>query len=233
MGTRAILFFIGLFLVATLPTVDAGEKRCGVGDHLVPFHNERDEDGYLGAYRKCWQEKLLVTPGEVARFIYLPGLVGEETSLSIYRIRREKKANHYAVTATQASKRLWSFFTPGGNLPGRPEDVPITRGDAEIPESTALAVRALWMTALGDARKPPSSNVISLDSSTEIYSAVDEHGQLRTAKGPDVFGPKTKRLFEFTYSLMEYIDAKPARQKQQVEKIRKEADELRRAFERR
>lgn len=228
MRTRSILLFVGLSFV-TISAIDAREKRDQTDDHLVPFSDRGDDSGYLRAYRKCWQRKLLVTSGEVARFVYLPGITGEETSVSIHRTRRVGKSTDYAVTATKASKRLWGYFTLGASPMGRADDVPIIRDDTPMPAATAIAIHALWMAALKNAREPTARNILLIDSSTEIYSAV-ENGRLLIAKAPIDFGPKTRRLAEVTNMLLAYVDAKPTRRAKFDEELRKEAESLERAF---
>ncbi len=86
------------------------------------------------------------------------------------------------------------------------------------------------MTALRGMTKEAPNNSILLGSSTELYSTVDDGGCLLIGQNPVILGPNTTRLLELTHLLVEYTDAKPARQKKLAKTIAKEADALCRAF---
>src|SRR5437762_3040587 len=75
-------------------------------DYLVPVQKEA---GSGAAYERLWRQKLLVTNGELARFVGLPGNVGEETSVSVYRRTDKSGGYKYWITVTQASSRLWNM----------------------------------------------------------------------------------------------------------------------------
>lgn len=124
MKTRWWLLYLAFSFGGSFAAAAAFEPRDGKGDRLTRVNNPEDVGGSLEAYRTFWQKKLLVTPGDVARFVWLPGLTGEESSMSIYRANKAGEPNHYVVTGTYASKRLWSYFTPGARL-GRADSAPL------------------------------------------------------------------------------------------------------------
>src|SRR2546429_9559832 len=88
-----------------------GGAGSSVADHLVPVEEANNTQSPESAYRKLWEQKLLVTPGEIARAVHLPGNVGVETAVSVYREESTKKPS-YRVTATQASRPLWDCVAP-------------------------------------------------------------------------------------------------------------------------
>ena len=192
-------------------------------DHLVPVEAESDQ--LQKRYRAYWQRRILVTRGEVARFVSLPGLAGTETAISIYQVRRTGASRQYAITATQAQESLWSYFTPGTQKASRRDDVPIVRVDAAMPESLAKVVHEVWIAMLRRV-KPADPHVISLDSTSELFSATDAYGRKLSGRIPAEFGPNTRRLFQITGLLQEYVDGRPEARPRVAKDIEREAATL-------
>ena len=183
------------------------------------------------AYQKVWQQKLLVTPGNVARFVGLPGNVGEEAAVSIYRDAGKKggKPGGYWVTVTQASKRLWDYMPGTGVKPSiDPMTVPIERCDLPLQESTAFAIRDVWLTMLAQTRPEPKSESISLDSSTKIFSVSDSTGRTLRGQGPSriIHGGNISMLIHLANSLIEYCNVPEPRRAEKARKIEKDASDL-------
>ena len=172
-------------------------------DHLVPIEKTI---GLSATYEQLWRQKLLVTSGEIARFVGLPGTLGVETAISVYRDpgKKESLPGNYWVTATQASQRLWNCIQPGAKGQIDPNMIHIVRCDAPITESTALAVHKIWLTMLSQARPQRSSNRILVDSSREIFSAVDNEGKVWQAQNLNSPSENTKMLIDMALSLLEY-----------------------------
>ncbi len=71
----AAVFYIGF---SHKPAASSGD------DHLVPL-SEYDlaKTGSGTEYRKLWQQKLLVTPGNIARFAHVPGFAQPEAAVCV------------------------------------------------------------------------------------------------------------------------------------------------------
>jgi hypothetical protein len=189
-------------------------------DHLVPV---KEASGLSAVYRKVWERQLLVTPGEIARFVSLPGTSDVETAVSVYRKPGKNKSlpGDYWVTATQASKSLWRAVESKSD----PRKTPIQRCDAPIPESTALAVHKAWMAMLVQT-KPRQASGISVDSSQELFSAAKSDGAI--LEGESSSNPKQniKALIDIALSFMGYCDAPVGKRPKIANKIEKTASNL-------
>ncbi len=195
-----------------------------VDDHLVPVEKADNAQSPESTYRKLWQQKLLVTPGEIAKSVHLPGNVGVETAVSVYREESAKKPS-YRVTATQASRSLWDCVAPDAKERVNPDSIKIVRADAPLPESTAIILGKVWLAMLLQMRQERKADEISLDSSKEIFSAVAHgkviEGQLRG------FGKRnTSALSDLATSLLQYCDAPEPQRAEMARNIEKAASAL-------
>jgi hypothetical protein len=189
-------------------------------DYLVPVEKET---GSGAAYEKVWREKLLVTNGELARFVGLPGNVGEETSVSVYRRTGQSGDGQYWLTATQASKRLWDAIE--GTLDAKA--VGVQRCDAPLPESTALAIHRVWIAMLSQVRpEPKSEQSIAVDTSTEIFSAAGSDGRLLQGQLSSEPGKNSSALLQLAFSLMKYCDVPQSERANKAREIEREATDL-------
>jgi hypothetical protein len=190
-------------------------------DHLVPIDEIfDDQQGQLGAYRKLSESKLFVTPGDMARFLHLPGIGGTETAVSIYH--DDRKAGGLPggcwLTFTQASRLLWTFILHATDEQGDVNSVKIERRDLPLPEKTAGAIREAWLIMLAQSKKP-SESVATVDSSTEIYSAVDRSGRYLAASSPPLVGRKTSALLQLTNRLIECCYVAPSERPQKLREV--------------
>ena len=98
-------------------------------DYLVPVTKAL---GSRAIYEELWQKKLLITPGEIARFVGLPGTAGVETTVSVYRTPGKEGSlpSDYWVTVTQASESLWNCVEPGAKGQVDPSAIAVERCDA-------------------------------------------------------------------------------------------------------
>jgi hypothetical protein len=196
-------------------------------DHLVPLE---PESGLLLKYERLWKKKLLVTPADVARFVFLPGTVQNEGAVSVYTDhRRHASGANYRLTVTQSNVRLWDCLSQFGEPPSQDlRSVKIERCDLPLPDSTATALHRVWLTMLTQARPEPKSDAITLDSSSEIYSAVDDNGRILWAKGPSEMkeGMKIYDLFAITNQLIDYCNVPESRRASAAADIQKSAERL-------
>jgi hypothetical protein len=190
-------------------------------DHLVPL---KEAYGLSAVYHQVWERQLLVTPGNVARFVSLPGTGDVETAISIYRKSGENgslRGSDYWVTVTQASESLWRAVESKTD----PTTIRVQRCDTPISESTAVAVHKAWMAMLAQTKAQQKSG-ISVDSSQEIFSAAKPDGAILEAESPLTPKQNTKALIDIALSFMEYCDAPVAKRAQITSKIEKAVSKL-------
>jgi hypothetical protein len=199
----------------------------GGEDHLVPL---QPESGLLLKYERVWKKKLLVTPADVARFVFLPGTVGGEGAVSVYTHNREHApGDNSRLTVTQPTVRLWDCMPQFGESPSHDlRSVKIERCDLPLPDSTATALHRVWLAMLTRARPEPKSDAIILDSSSEIYSAVDGHGRTLWGKAPSEMktASKTFELFAIANQLIDYCNVPESRRAAAAADIQKSAERL-------
>lgn len=219
-----------LFLIWIVATLCFGQASdCGAArshrDYLVPVKKAL---GSRAAYEELWQKKLLVTPGEIARFVGLPGTAEVETTISVYQApgKEGSLSGDYWVTATQASERLWNCVEPGAKQSVDPDTIAVERCDAPIPESTALAMHKTWLAMLSQSRPQRNSREIPVDSSREIFSAVDSEGRVLQGENPTAPKENTKALINIALSLLQYCGADTPERAAIVTDIEKAASDL-------
>src|SRR5207237_4910802 len=127
----------------------------------------KEANGLSAVYRQVWQRQLLVTPGDVARFVGLPGTGNVETTVSIYRKpgKNNSLPGDYWVAVTQASGSLWRAVESKTD----PTTIGVQRCDAPIPESIAVAVHKAWLAMLTQPKLRKTSGLY-VHSSQEIIT---------------------------------------------------------------
>jgi len=190
-------------------------------DHLVPLE---ENYGLLLKYEQLSREKLLVTTGEIARFISLPGSASVETSVSVYQVRGKTGSlpGDYWVTVTQSSKSLWEAMQSDS----KPEAVRVERLDAPLPAAVAQTVHDTWVRMLMRVKRAPKSEGVAVDSTQEIFSASKSDGSTIQGQSSSESGAKTKELIGIAFSLIEYCDAPVVKRSEIANKIGKTASKL-------
>ena len=199
----------------------------GISGHLVPT------DPYsTPSYRKLYEKKLFVTPGDAARFVYLPGAVDPEMVISVYSRRAQSgQPATYWVTLTKPSARLWLCIHTGDEqFTGRkdldPKTVRTLKADALLPVSTVRAIHNLWLAMLEQTAPDPCVDCLLVDGYTEIFSAVDSHGKLRRAQMPTSPSKQLRCLVDLGFGLADYVNRAPAERPQIAHKIERAAAAL-------
>ena len=192
-------------------------------DHLIPLAEYDIRRAGPGAeYRKLYEKKLFLTPGDIARYVHAPGFSEPEAVVSVYRRSdRESGASAgYWVTTTQASGSLWACVRTGdekvtGRKPVDARTIRVQSWDAPLPETTGVAIQKLWLTMLQQIRANPDPDLIGIDSSTEIFSAKAADG--RELQGQVPVGPKknTVALLDIGNLLARYSKI-PERQRPKI-----------------
>ncbi len=198
------------------------------GDHLVPI-DPQSELGSEAAYRKIYEAKLFMTPGNLARFVQLPGpLAQPEVVISLYQRRKSRRtgSNEYWVTLTEPIGRLADCIPVDGERPKlNAQTMRVRRFDAPLPESTALAVNNAWLTMLRRASPDPCRECIA-EGTTEIFSAVARDGKLLRATVPIKTEPNTLALTKLGLALGDYCYAAPDRRGETARDIEARARRL-------
>jgi hypothetical protein len=195
-------------------------------DHLVPLSGiDVEESGPAANYRKLYQGKLFLTPGDVARYIHFPGASRTEVALSIYRDSR--RPGGYWITVTQADKRIWDSISFGERPPRvDPKTIKVKRWDAPLPESTALAVRDVFLAMLRQMGPEPCPECVGVDRTTEIFSIRDADGKLLQGELPMEAKTNTLALLNLTNRLLDYTTLPKDLRLEESRKIEKAATEL-------
>ena len=228
--TYVIKRFLGPYVVGllSLPGLSGPDliAATAANDHLIPVVQYR---GLAPLYRKLWKQKLLVTPGEVARYVQLPGSAGREVAVSVYKQRNRKHGlrGDYWATATQPLQKLSDCIPAAGvEKPIDPKTVEVRRWEAPLPESTGLAIHRVWLAMLSRVGPEPEPDTISVDSSTEIFFATDENGRVLEAQTPVSPKEDTLALVKIGNLLIDYCSASASERPKLAQNIETEAHNL-------
>jgi hypothetical protein len=179
-------------------------------DHLVTANAlfSSDQTSNEVAYRKAIEEKLYVTPGDVARFIQLAGGTNPETVVSIYRVPGVR--NRYRITCTQSASSLWETVPrPGMQKIKSRERIGVVRCDADIPAHLASSIHRIWLTMLlGTRPEAVSPGVVYLHGTTELFTAVDADNRELRGQRPHEYPAhgRVAALIKLGFLLEAYCD---------------------------
>jgi hypothetical protein len=193
-------------------------------DHLVPVQQKY---GSSASYQQLWQKKLLITPGDIARFVSLPGNSGEEVTASVYQMPKKDKSliGGYWLTVTQSSERLWdSVATPERVSPRDPQLITVARCDIALPQTTARALQMAWRTMLAETH-PPATSDYGLDRSIELFSATNKGASL-WAELPAVRGRRVTALLNIGTALIDLCNMPESRRRRAIVRIEDAALDL-------
>lgn len=192
-------------------------------NYLVPVNEEREAGEPFASYRKVIEQKLFVTPGDMARVVHLPGTIGVETVVSVYQ-KEPRKRDAYWVTVTQPSDSLWN--PEGENKESTSASAKVLRLDAPLPKSTALAIQKVWRAMLLGVREPPESKGLLVDSSIEIFSAAGENGRLLRGQVEGLPRGNVAALSHLADLLMAYPETPESQRADAAQRIEKKATVL-------
>lgn len=222
---RATLVCTSVLLCALIYISAITEIRGDeMGNRLIkvdPFSEISDGADYKALYER----KLFVTNGDVARFISLPGTIGTERTVAVYRLPAKNGSlpGNYWVTATETSAKLWPCISVSGQTrqPVDPRTIKVRRDDAPLPASTAQVIHEVWLAMLV-RQQSPSEHIIRGDSTTLIFSAVDSRGVLLRAQVDSLKG-NTKDLWGIGEDLIGYCRLPEAKRSAYARKLEKDA----------
>jgi hypothetical protein len=204
-------------------------------DHLVPV--DPDRGAGVPDYGALLQKKLFVTPANYGRVLVLPSAASlGEYALSLYSTASK---NVHNITYTKAARNLWYQRSLRGSLSLRDdpyssqEPIRITRIDAVLPPSTALAIRAAWTEALRGTAPHSRGGPIVVDGADFEFSLVDRG---KTATGVIMPGMREgksmSQLIAVTELLETYCKAGPNQRAHIALQIEKRANDLVRCLHR-
>jgi hypothetical protein len=121
-------------------------------------------------YERLCKENLFVTPGEVARYFFVPVFKDPEMLVSLYRSthRAGGLPGNYWLTLTRPLRRIV--------MPSNSKRLKVERHDAPIPESTARATHQVWLAMLQQAR-PRTRLDMEIDSDAMFFYTTDAAGK--------------------------------------------------------
>ncbi len=97
-------------------------------------------------YRRIWAAKLEVTAFDCGRFVSLPPF-DPESSVSMYSYKSDSGLRKYRITYILAADNMWQA-SDGVKYPEKAKSIRTTRVDLDMPESTALLLRNVWLRIL-------------------------------------------------------------------------------------
>lgn len=223
---RPSILAIAIFLQACAHSGRASASD----DHLVQPYFDRDW-GAPG-YASLLQKKLFLTAADYGRVIVRPSPASiGEYAISVYSADSEKDAH---ITLTRAGRNLWyqrSYQrekTVSDDPYASSAPIKVTRIDATLPVSTALAIRAAWAEMLrGTAGKwPGRGDRIVLDG-TDIEFALIEGGKKMTGViAAGATGKNTLQLRKLSELLERYCTASPSQRSSIASEIETKAKHL-------
>jgi hypothetical protein len=178
-------------------------------------------------YKHLYESQLFLTPGDLARFVQLPGpLADSEVAVSLHKTTKRGHASKYELTLTRSKIRLADAVSTN---PKRRDDMlkasPAQRIDAPCPESMAMAINRLWLIMLKQAQPDPCAECIA-EGPSQIFSATAENGRLLRAMTPIKPLHDTIELTDLGRALVEYCDALPALRSALARRVEEQARRL-------
>lgn len=196
---------VPIILLNSLVSIVVAASRH-TDDHLVPFKPSVYDDLRPTLYRK-----LCVTPANYGRMIELPaGPERGEWVVSVYCDEASASSETCEVTLTRAAANLdYIMQERRGKEPLKAVNkVKVTRTQAPIQKTAALAVRAAWLKVLRDSSPSPSrpNDLISLDASKIEFWLVPPDGKVMKAETPDNPGKSVMTLVNIGRMLARYCE---------------------------
>jgi len=193
-------------------------------DHLVPL---REYYGNAPLYREFWRQKLLVTSGDVARYVHLPGASGVEDAVSVYvdKSRKGGLPGGYWITSTQPQSTLADYITEEG-LSANAGKVRIRRWDSPMRASTALKVHEVWVLMISGVKPDECEGCVTTDSTTEIFSTQNSSGVEIVGQLPIGPGPQTIAFVKLAGLLIDYTRVPSSKRDDLADEIDKGASAL-------
>lgn len=211
-GSVLCMCFVPLF--ASSSTAEQRSSNSNDFDHLIPV-----DDIIEPAYEGLLVKRLFVGSTAMLRIIAITPSARGEAGIAI-EDRLDGSGNMF-VTWAQAKKNLWSASVNRNNTIVRNPSIGISRLEASLPRSTALAVVESMKRALQRTKPPAKTENVVLDGTFfEIYVSAQEKGATRrgllndNAHGKDITAlRRVVRLLEL------YCHAKPAERSELIKEL--------------
>jgi hypothetical protein len=224
-ATIRLFRLMPLVCIIATQAVVAKDNQIEHADYLILL-DPKFGLGTKASYQTLYERKLFVTPGNLARFVELPGpLAQTEIAVSVYQ--KDTQPSDYWMTLTEPSRRLADCDPVDPALPKvDPSTIKVRRNDAHLPESAALAVHKLWVTMLQQARSDPCKNCFG-EGTIGIFSAMIPNE--KTLQAAMLYsGPKTLSLAKLASELIGYCRAPATERDRIAHDIESKATELQR-----
>jgi hypothetical protein len=167
-----------------------------VPDRLVP----RWPDTGLPDYHTVLDRKLSLTPADCGRLLVLPSPASQgEEAVSIW-----SNGSRHRITYTKASRNIW-YAEMSPKDPDYHGPVRIFRADADIPASTALAIRRAWTEMLRRTASTGYHTERVPIHPTEYEFSLRDGAQTRIGTVIDALsGKRTSELIGVAHLLIDY-----------------------------
>jgi hypothetical protein len=216
--TPILLLWLTAVSFSFAPDLLRAEVAYVSEDHLVPKNPSTD-----GALRPVLERKLFITPADCASVLIRPPETGE-AAVAVYRSRAGNIADSFFVTVTKADKNI--DMTANVDSLEAANKIRVTRCDAEIAKTTALAIYAAWKAMLERAQESrfyarPTLHREELEfsirrkSEAEVFATVPNRG-----------GRSVSALIKLAKQLESYCNAPAAARSNLANKIEHDAKRL-------
>ncbi len=170
-------------------------------DHLVPIKP------FIDKYSQLIANKLLVTPGDYGRMVFLPPFRAEY-ALSVYGDHNAEndilKPRSFYITLTRATKSIWGSM-PENNPEKKQQDFEVERIDVTIDKVFAVAIQRAWAKMLLRTHYPNKAyegfDGYTVQFSVFVLNEGDIYGEIGT---PDHGLPK--KLVDLGVALAEFCN---------------------------
>ena len=132
-------------------------------------------------YEQVCEQALFVTPGDIARYFFIPAFKDPEIVASVYTSPRKdgSMSADYWVTVTRPLHRI-AQFSDTRPFPNA-KTIKVERHDAPISASAAQAIHRVWLTMLTKARSRTRLDM-ELDSDSMLFYATADTGKTLRAE---------------------------------------------------
>jgi hypothetical protein len=218
---KASQLCLGLVVViAQVVSVDSVLSADVSGDHLIPPEQQLDAN-----YAALVSQKLSATPANYARIVVMPSSAEGETAIAIYSSAKAID-NQAFLTCTKADRNIW--YSVSESNPNRDKEPPvqITRTDASLPRSAAVAVSKAVNEMVNQTRPLDREDRIVLDGTAVEFSVEKDAKVAAGLLTPYAQGELTDALRRLVKVLADYCEALPAKRQQMGTQIERAATQL-------
>ena len=220
------LIFAITFPVLVATATQEADHGYPIEDHLVPVNFNADKD-----IRSTLHAKLALTPANYGRLIVEPPFDGE-SAVAVYSTKRGIGQNKFHVTLVRAADNL-SHAVLAAHIGRKLAPIAIKRIDADVPESTAVAIGKVWKAMLSRVRNynyrdeiRPPLDYVEFEFSLDQPDGKTLYGEAPYRGGKPADQPLTSKLIELGQALVSYCEADAPKRLAMATRIEADANKL-------